>query len=75
MVVDHQPFIADAFKEVRGKDFGLLRFVRLLSDEIFDTNNPGHVARDLDHHVGQLKLHGKGIIEDEHPRVTHVRPS
>ena|SRR6185437_11559754 len=72
--MDHQPLVADEFEEVRGKDLGLLRFVGLLSGEILDTNDPSHVACNLDHHVGEFELHREGVIEDQHPGITDGGP-
>ena len=73
--MDHQPLIADEFIEVRREDLGLLRFVGRLGDEILDTNDPGHITCDLDHHVGEFKLHREGVIEDQHPGIADGGPS
>jgi hypothetical protein len=72
--MDHQPLIADEFEKVRGEDLGLLRFVGLLGDEILNTNDPGHIACDLDHHVGKFELHREGVIEDQHPGISDGGP-
>jgi hypothetical protein len=72
--MDHQPLIADEFEKVGREDLGLLRFVGLLRGEILDTNDPGHIACDLDHHVGKFELHGEGVIEDQHPGISDGGP-
>lgn len=74
MMMDHQPFIPDALEEIGGKDAGLLRFLPLLGRDIFDADDPAHIAGDLDHHFGEFKLHRERIVEDEHPGITHGRP-
>ncbi len=73
-MMNHQPFIADQFEEVRGKNLRVLRLVGLLCGEIFNTNDPGHVAGHLYHHIGQFELHRKRIVKDQHPRVSHGWP-
>lgn len=72
--MDHQPLIADEFVEIRRKHLGLLRFVGLLGGEIFDTDDPGHIARHLDHDVGKFELHREGVIEDQHPGIADGGP-
>lgn len=52
VVMYHQPFIADQFEEVGGKNLSVLRFVGLLGGETFNANDPGHVAGHLYHHIG-----------------------
>ncbi len=73
--MDQQPLIADEFEQVGREDLGLLRFVGLLGGEILDTNDPGHIACDLDHHIGELELHREGVIEDQHPGIADGGPS
>ena len=73
-MMNHQPLIADEFKEVRGQYLSLLRFVRLLGGQILDAEDPGDVARHLYHHIAELKLHGKRIIEDQDPGVADSGP-
>jgi len=75
MVMDHQPLITDKLEEVRGKDLGVLRFIGLLRREIFNTDDPSHIARHLNHHVAEVKLHREGIVKDQHPRVSHGGPA
>lgn len=74
MMMDHQPLIADEFVEVCGKHLGLLRFVGLLGDEVFHADDPGHIARHLDHHVGEFELHRERVVEDQHPGIADGRP-
>ncbi len=75
MMVDHQPLVADEFEEICREDLGLLWFIGLVGDQIFDANDPGHVAGDLDHDIRELKLHREGVVKNQHPRVTHRGPS
>ena len=72
--MDHQPLIADEFEKVRREDLGLLRLIGLLRGEILDANDPGHIACDLHHDVGEFELHREGIIEDQHPGIANGRP-
>ena len=74
VVVNHQPFVADAFEEVRRQHPRLLRFVRLLGGNVFDTNDPGHVTGDLHHDFGQFELHRECVVENEDPGVSNGRP-
>lgn len=75
MVMDHQPLVTDKLEKVRGKDLSVLRFVGLLRREILNTDDPGHIACHLYHHVGEVKLHRKGVVKDQHPRVSHSGPT
>lgn len=75
MVMDHQPLITDQLEKVRGEDLSVLWFVGLLRREILHADNPGHIARHLNHHIGEVKLHRESIVKNEHPRVSHRRPS
>jgi len=72
--MDHQPFIADEFEEIGCKDLSLLGFIGLVSGQIFNTNDPGHVTGDLDHDIRKFKLHREGIVENEDPGVPHGWP-
>ncbi len=72
--MNHQPLITDQFKEVCGKNLCVLRLVGLLGGEIFNTDDPGHIAGYLHHHIGQLEFHRERIVKDQHPRVAHGRP-
>jgi hypothetical protein len=74
MMMDQQPFITNELVEVCGKHLGLLRFVGLLSDEVFHADDPGHITRHLNHHVGEFELHRKSVIEDQHPGIADGRP-
>lgn len=74
VVMNHLPLVADEFKKVRREDLGLLRFVGLLSGEILDANDPGHVACNLHHDIGEFELHREGVIEDQHPGIADGRP-
>lgn len=74
MVMNHQPFVTDQFEEVCGEDLGLLWLIGLLSHEVFDADDPAHVAGHLHHHIGQLEFHRERVVKDEHPRVSYGRP-
>ena len=71
----HQPFISNELEEIGRKDLGLLRFIRLMGSQIFNANNPRHVAGNLDHHIREFKLHRKGVVENEDPGIPHGWPS
>lgn len=75
MVMDHQPLITDQLEKVRGEDLGVLRFVGLLGCEIFNTNDPGHVAGHLYHHISQLEFHRKRVVKDQYPGVSYGGPA
>ncbi len=75
MVMDHQPLVTDKLEEVRGKNLGVLRFIGLLCREILNTDDPGHIARHLNHHIGEVKLHREGVVKDQHPGVSHSGPT
>lgn len=56
-MMDHQPFIANEFEEIGRKDLGLLGFIRLVGGQIFNANDPRHVAGNLNHDIRKFKLH------------------
>src|SRR3979409_2543618 len=75
MMMYQQPLIPDALEEICGYHLRLLRFVRLMGGNVLHADDPGHIAGHLHRHVGELERHGKGIIEDQDPRVAHPRPA
>lgn len=74
MMVDHQPLVPDTLEDIRGQYASLLRFIGLLTCDVFHTDHPGHVARHLHHHFREFELHREGVVEDQHPGITHGRP-
>ena len=74
MMMNHQPLVADALKQIGGEDARFDRLIVLPTGEMLGADYPTQVTRDLNLDVGQFELHGKGVVEDQHPGVAHRRP-
>jgi hypothetical protein len=57
VVMYHQPLIPNPLKEIRREHARLLGFIGLLARDVFDADDPGHVAGNLDHDLGEFKFH------------------
>src|SRR5438105_3819352 len=77
VVMNHQPPPLLPFIEVGGQHarFLFLAFRTASAGDVLHAEHPGHVARHLDHDVGETELHREGVVEDHDPAVADGRPA